>query len=120
MLMILVYIDINTINSYPLIRKKIMKIKGIKRTFSTNNNNQYKTISSFWDEYCLKYQLEDLIGIGFNWTSSTIDYMIALKDKDIDEYNFELDIDKNVNWQTKSGQTKELDKLYMKYIKMDL
>ena len=56
-----------------------MKFIGIKRTFSTINNEQYKTINAFWDEMIKKYGMENLKGLGYNWTDTTIEYVIGLK-----------------------------------------
>ena len=37
-----------------------MKFIGISRVFSIINNEQYKTISAFWDELSEKYGMENL------------------------------------------------------------
>ena len=57
-----------------------MKFIGISRVFSTINNEQYKTIGTFWDELSEEYGMENLRGLGYNWTDDTIEYVIGLKD----------------------------------------
>ena len=39
-----------------------MLFKGIGRTFSTENDQQYKTIGAFWDELAAKYGRMNLQG----------------------------------------------------------
>ena len=42
-----------------------MLIKGIGRTFSTENNQQYETIRVFWDELVAKHGRANLQGLGY-------------------------------------------------------
>ncbi len=56
-----------------------MIFKGFSRVFSTANNEQYDTIGAFWDEMSARFGMENLQGLGFNWTSDTIEYAIGLK-----------------------------------------
>ena len=44
-----------------------MLFKGIGRTFSTENDQQYETIGAFWDELAAKYGRENLQGLGYGW-----------------------------------------------------
>ena len=45
-----------------------MLFKGIGRTFSTENDQQYETIGAFWDGLAAKYGRENLQGLGYGWT----------------------------------------------------
>ena len=42
-----------------------MLFKGIGRTFSTENDQQYETIGAFWDELAAKYGRVNLQGLGY-------------------------------------------------------
>ncbi len=44
-----------------------MLFKGIGRTFSTENDQQYETIGAFWDELAAKYGRVNLQGLGYGW-----------------------------------------------------
>ena len=44
-----------------------MLFRGIGRTFSTENDQQYETIGAFWDELAAKYGRENLQGLGYGW-----------------------------------------------------
>ena len=49
-------------------RKEItMLFKGIGRTFSTENDQQYEKIGAFWDELAAKYGRLNLQGLGYGW-----------------------------------------------------
>ena len=54
-----------------------MIFEGISRVFSTVNEQQYETIGAFWDELSAQYGLENLRGLGYNWTPDTIEYVIG-------------------------------------------
>ena len=43
-----------------------MKFVGIRRVFSTENEEQYVTIGAFWDELSDIYGRENLMGLGYN------------------------------------------------------
>ena len=60
-----------------------MVFNGISKTFSTENNRQYETIGAFWDELSAIYGRENLRGLGYNWTSDTIEYVIGLRQGEI-------------------------------------
>lgn len=92
-----------------------MIFKGYSRVFSTLNNKQYMLIGEFWDELLLKHNMEDLRGLGFNWTDTTIEYVIGLKNNGkINNIMYEW---KEINlpedkWEIVEGKTDELDKIY--------
>ena len=54
-----------------------MKFIGIRKVFSTKNEEQYSTIGAFWDEMSAIYGRENLMGLGCNWTSDSIEYVMA-------------------------------------------
>ena len=58
--------------------------KGIGRTFSTENDQQYESIGAFWDELAAKYGRTNLQGLGYGWTERSIEYVIGLIDGEID------------------------------------
>ena len=60
-----------------------MLFKGIGRTFSTENDQQYETIGAFWDELAAKYGRENLQGLGYGWKERSIEYVIGLIDGEI-------------------------------------
>ena len=100
-----------------------MVFKGYSRIFSTVNNKQYTLIGEFWDELLLKYNIEDLRGLGFNWTDTTIEYVIGLKNNEkINDIIYEW---KEINlpdnkWEIVKGKTDELDKIYSEIYKKSL
>ena len=93
----------------------IMIFKGHSKIFSTINNKQYESIGDFWDEMILKYDIENLRGLGFNWTKTTIEYIIGLKNNEkFDNVNsiwkeIELPDDR---WEIVVGKTDNLEKIY--------
>ena len=84
---------------------------GITRVFSLQNEEQYNTIGSFWDEMSEKYGLENLQGLGFKWTNNQIYYAIGLKEGEIEENNSVIDIPDD-NWIEVNGKTKDLQQIY--------
>ena len=88
-----------------------MKFIGISRVFSTINNEQYKTIGAFWDELSEEYGLENLRGLGYNWTDDTIEYVIGLKKGVIDNQNCIINLP-DEGWSIVNGNTNELAKIY--------
>lgn len=89
-----------------------MKFIGIRRVFSTKNEQQYQTIGLFWDEMSKLYGRDNLMGLGCNWGSDSIEYIIALKNGEIAEANFEIDLPDE--WTEVCGRTEELSLLYAK------
>lgn len=88
-----------------------MKFCGIRRIFTTTNDEQYKTIGIFWDELSEKYGMENLRGLGYNWTSDSIEYVIGLKEGIIDNNNFAIDLPDR-GWLCVNGVTADLSKIY--------
>ena len=88
-----------------------MEIKGIKRTFSLIGEEQYNTISAFWDEMESLYGLENLLGVGYNWQEGSMDYLIALSDGVIDGFNETLILPDD-GWISRKGRTESLKALY--------
>jgi predicted transcriptional regulator YdeE len=88
-----------------------MLFKGISRSFSLLNENQYNTIGAFWDEMIEKYGLENLVGLGYEWDEKTIKYAIGLKNGDIDGFDFSIELP-DCGWQVAYGRTEQLKELY--------
>ena len=88
-----------------------MVFKGISRTFSTIGEKQYETIGSFWDEMAGIYGREKLRGLGYNWTETSIEYVIGLIDGDIEGSNINVILPEN-GWSSVSGKTEELGEIY--------
>ena len=88
-----------------------MVFTGISRTFSTLGEEQYQTIGAFWDEMSAIYGMENLRGLGYNWTETTIEYVIGLKDGVIDGANCKVELPDG-GWVTVSGKTSDLGKIY--------
>ena len=88
-----------------------MIFEGISKTFSTVGEQQYKTIGAFWDEMSAKYGLENLRGLGYNWTSTTIEYVIGLKEGAIDGADCTVQLP-DEGWVTVTGKTAELSQMY--------
>ena len=95
-------------------RKEIaMLFKGIGRTFSTENDQQYKTIGVFWDELAAKYGRENLQGLGYGWKERSIEYIIGLIYGEIDGADRAVKLP-DTGWVTVRGQTADLGKIYEK------
>lgn len=92
-----------------------MKFIGIRRVFYTKNEEQYITIGAFWDELSKVYGRNNLMGLGCNWTSNSLEYVIALKNGIIQGANYEIDLPDE--WVTVSGRTDELSGIYDKIYK---
>ena len=88
-----------------------MKFIGISRVFSTINNEQYETIGAFWDELSEAYGMENLRGLGYNWTNDSIEYVIGSKDGVIDNQNCIINLPEE-GWIIVTGNTNDLSKLY--------
>ena len=88
-----------------------MEFKGISRTFSTMNEKQYAAIGAFWDEMAGIYGREKLRGLGYNWTETSIEYVIGLADGDIEGNNINV-ILPDAGWNCVSGRTEELAEIY--------
>lgn len=90
-----------------------MYFYGLSKTFSTKNNLQYETIGSFWNELSEKYGIDNLKGLGYHWTSDSIEYVIGLKKGIIDNANCSVELPDN-GWVTVHGKTENLSLLYEK------
>ena len=88
-----------------------MVFTGVSKVFSTENRAQYETIGAFWDGMSEKYGLENLRGLGYNWTDNSIKYVIGLKDGIIDQANCEVELPDD-DWITVCGKTAELSRIY--------
>ncbi len=92
-----------------------MIFQGISRIFSTENDGQYEAIGAFWDALSERFGRENLLGLGFNWTGSTIEYIIGLKQGDIpadfegERKRIELP---DEGWLNFCGRTEKLSELY--------
>lgn len=87
-----------------------MKFIGIRRVFSTQNDEQYNTIGAFWDEMSKVYGRDRLMGLGCNWTESSIEYVMALKEGIIAGANYEIELPDA--WTIAEGRTKNLAAIY--------
>lgn len=87
-----------------------MKFVGIRRVFSTQNEEQYTTIGMFWDEMSKLYGRENLMGLGCNWGNNSIEYVMALKHGTIAGADYEIELPDV--WTEVSGKTNELGIIY--------
>ena len=87
-----------------------MKFTGIRRVFSTINDQQYATIGTFWDEISKIYGRENLMGLGCNWTKDSIEYVIAHKDMTIPNADYAIVLPDE--WTTVCGKTDNLSVIY--------
>ena len=90
-----------------------MLFKGIGRTFSTENDQQYETIGAFWDELAAKHGRTNLQGLGYDWTERSIDYVIGLNDGEIDGADRTVELP-DTGWVTIRGKTADLGEIYEK------
>jgi len=88
-----------------------MEFKGISRTFSTVGEKQYETIGAFWDEMSERYGRENLRGLGYNWTETTIEYAMGLIDGEIEGSNINQTLP-DEGWKCVSGRTEKLGEIY--------
>lgn len=88
-----------------------MEFKGISRTFSTIGEQQYETIGAFWAEMSGIYGRENLRGLGYNWTETSIDYVIGLIDGDIEGSNIDVILPDD-GWKCVRGRTEDLGQIY--------
>ena len=93
-----------------------MIFQGISRIFSTRDSMQFETIGVFWKELSAKYGIENLRGLGYNWTESTIEYVIGLKEDVIDGANCTVELP-DEGWKEVCGKTNALGEIYDKIYK---
>lgn len=96
--------------------------RGAAVKFSTEGESQYEEIGKFWDFFSEIYGLENLMGLGYNWNSSYIEYAIGLKNGDSPDMELikreygnaickEILLPKE-GWQDFSGHRDRLSDLY--------
>lgn len=103
-----------------------MLFKGLSATFSTKGADQYNTIGKFWDFMSDIYGMENLRGLGYNWTDDSIEYVIGLEKNEplninnedlqkigIDAIYKEISIPEK-GWEKYNGKTDELQSIYDK------
>lgn len=88
-----------------------MIFNGISRVFSTVNSEQYNTIGAFWDELSNIYGIDNLRGLGYNWTDTTIEYVIGLKEGIIPNSNCNVELPDN-DWITVKGRLSDISNIY--------
>ena len=88
-----------------------MIFTGITRTFSTENEQQYKTIGEFWSEMERKYDCARLRGLGYNWTEKTIEYVIGLTEGAAEGADCTVIIP-DEGWTEVQGRTEDLGRIY--------
>lgn len=87
-----------------------MKFVGIRKVFSTENEEQYITIGAFWDNLSRLHGRENLMGLGCNWTDNSIEYVMALKDGIIEDADYEIILPDE--WTLICGKTENLSTIY--------
>ena len=90
-----------------------MVFTGISKTFSLINEGQYNTIGAFWDELSSIYGLSNLRGLGYNWTADTMEYVIGLKEGNIEGANCKVVLP-DKGWIDFKGKTADLRQIYQK------
>ena len=88
-----------------------MLFKGIAKRFSLRNEEQYNTIGAFWDELSALYGLENLQGLGYQWTENEIFYAIGLKVGKIKGCNLSMELP-DEGWTIVDGETEKLQEMY--------
>ncbi len=88
-----------------------MVFKGISKVFSTENETQYRTIGEFWNKQSTKYGIENLRGLGYNWTDNSIEYVIGLKNGEIEGTNIAVELPDD-GWIIATGKLADLSDLY--------
>lgn len=91
---------------------------GLGKVFSTRDDGQYVSIGEFWDIMAGVYGRDNLQGLGYGWTESSITYVIGLKSGSI---NKQIAIPgaayREINlpdggWIRYTGKTEQLARLY--------
>ena len=88
-----------------------MVFNGISMVFKLTDEQQYETIGRFWDELSMRYGLENLMGLGYNWRNEEMSYAIGLKHGDIEGYNASVMLPDD-GWINVKGETNCLKALY--------
>ena len=87
-----------------------MRFVGIRRVFSTENEEQYNTIGAFWNEMSNIYGREALMGLGCHWTADSLEYVMALKNGTIANADYEIMLPDE--WIPVCGKTEDLSAIY--------
>lgn len=90
-----------------------MIFSGISRIFSTENDEQYETIGAFWDELSRKHGKSNLRGLGYNWTGTTIEYVIGFKEGEMPGANVMVTLPDR-GWKSVKGKIDCLGEIYEK------
>lgn len=88
-----------------------MEFKGISKVFSTVGEQQYNDIGVFWDDLSERYGREALRGLGYNWTSTSIEYVIGLAVGEIEGWNKCVSLPED-GWERIKGRTEDLKEIY--------
>ena len=81
------------------------------RCFQQKTIDNMKRSVLFGMNFPKKNGREKLRGLGYNWTTDTIEYVIGLKSGDIDNANCSVVLP-NSGWIAVKGKTAELDMIY--------
>lgn len=90
-----------------------MNFYGIRKVFSTIDDNQYEAIGDFWNSLSDKYGRSNLRGLGYNWTDDSIEYIIGLKSGVIKGADCFVELPDS-GWVTVQGKTANLSEIYEK------
>ena len=93
-----------------------MLFQGIGRTFSTVDERQYEMIGAFWEKLSEIYGRKNLRGLGYNWTETSIDYVIGLKNGKIDGQDTCVQLP-DKGWKSVNGKTEKLSNIYSEIYK---
>ena len=90
---------------------------GLSKEFSLKNEEQYNTIGDFWDEMSMLYGIENLQGLGYKWEDGKIFYAIGLKNGNINNSNFCMELPDD-GWFIVEGKTDSLKSIYDEIYKL--
>ncbi len=90
-----------------------MLFRGIGRTISTENGQQYETIGAFWDELAAKYGRANLQGLGYGWKERSMEYVIGLIGGEIGGADRTVALP-DTGWAAVRGRTADLGEIYEK------
>lgn len=97
--------------------------KGISKRFLTEDNKQYHEIGNYWDYFAAIYGRENLLGLGLNWKTDSLEYVIGQCEGHM-EYDLEAVRERypdavykkivlpDTGWKTYQGQMDRLSELY--------
>ncbi|MCQ2593929.1 MAG: hypothetical protein MJ196_01555 [Treponemataceae bacterium] len=101
----------------------MMKFFGVSKVFSTRNQQQYLHIGEFWDYFSGIWGRENILGLGYNWRTGSIEYVIGTLNQPLNFNLAEADakfggcVYKEIvlpddGWQKFCGKTEKLAELY--------